>query len=834
MTTLSERIRAALNEQAEEAPQFDSRKVPNFGPQPAKILIVGEAPGKEEEKEGRPFVGGSGRELTKMLNEAGILRSECRVANVCHYRPPGNKMELWWPKKGAGGKQVKKYITPSMVKYDTDYFDPRVVEGLQELKDEIATTKPNVIVPLGNLPLWALTRQNGITKWRGSLLRLHDSFEADPRIKVIPTIHPAAILRNWEYRTLAVHDLRRVKRWTEYIGFPTVEENFYVEPSFAVARSTLEALLLQVQRGPAYLAVDIETSRRHLACIGIAWSKTDAICLPFLDPRKGDKHYWTADEEFAIVLLLRDLLTHSNARVIGQNWQYDYQYIAKYWGFEVNLYLDCMSEHHVQFPGLPKGLDFQSSLYRDVHIYWKDEGKEMGKGDPITWWIYNCRDCVATYEIAEVLMRARDQRGLRRTIYGTPHEIQQRLSTPVARSSARGVRVDHDYKNKLMFMLHNDIYQNQLWIEQVLGHPLNVRSTPQMRKLFYDELKQEKILDRKTKSPSLGGDILEIYGKRDVLLYPLVSAINHQRSLANALSVCNTPLDADGRFRCQYTIPGTETYRFASSADPFGFGTNGQNITSGERAEEYWPLPNLRKMFVPDPGFCLGEFDLPQADARVVAWESEDKSLIDHFLDPNAPNLHYVNGEIIFGQAPKKGTLNYYLAKQGVHLTHYGGTPQVLARTLGITVNEADRFQKRYFSVRTGIPKWHRRIELQLATKRYVENAFGYRRFYFDRIDNLLKEALAWIPQSTVAIATNLGILNITDDEELRKAGVEFLLQVHDSSVFQWPAYLTNWVKPRLHKHLTITVPYSFPLVFQAGIKISDKSWGDCEEISWA
>lgn len=807
-------------------------KVPNFGPQPAKVLIIGEAPGKTEEDEGRPFVGQSGIELTKMLHEAGLLRTEVRVANVCHYRPPGNKMDLWWPKKNAKtGKQVKKYITKDMVPYDGDYFDPRVVEGLEELKSEISDCRPNVIVPLGNLSLWATTRHTGITKWRSSLLR------GDPRLgipettKIIPTIHPAAVLRDWEKRYLVVHDLRRVKRWETYEGYPHIEENFLVRPSYETVISTLQGLLRRVQSEPTILATDIETSRRHLACFGIAWSTTEAICIPFTS-KTNPLGYWSHEEELAIILLLRELLTHSNARCIGQNWQYDYQYIAKYWGFEVNLDTDIMSEHHVNFAGLPKGLDFQSSIYCDLHVYWKDEGKEMGGGSEDTWWIYNCKDCCRTYEIVLKLHDFRKSSTLRRTSYGTPQEIQQRLSTPVARASARGVKIDHRLRLMMAFQLQEDLASCHGWLERVLGRPFNPRSNPQMQRLFYEELKQEKILDRKTKRPTLGGDELEVYAKRDILLDPLVRAINHYRSLGNSLSVCNQPLDADGRFRCQYSIPGTETYRFASSKDPFGFGTNGQNLTSGERAEANWPLPNIRKLFIPDEGYVIGEFDLPQADARVVAWEAEEQTLIDLFADPSR-HLHKENGEIIYGKAPAKGTLNYYLAKQAVHLSHYGGTANVLARTLGITVHEADIFQKRYFGVRTQIPKWHNRIRLQLATKRYVENAYGYRRFYFDRIDNLLKEALAWIPQSTVAIATNLGILNITSDQELTRARCEFLLQVHDSSVFQWPISANNQIQPKLHRHLTVTVPYATPLVFQAGIKISTKSWGDCEEVEW-
>ncbi len=81
-----------------------------------------------------------------------------------------------------------------MVQYDGDYFDPRVVGGLKELHNEIQSTKPNVIVPVGNLSLWALTRNTGITKWRSSLLRGNPGYGVPETIKIIPTIHPAAVL----------------------------------------------------------------------------------------------------------------------------------------------------------------------------------------------------------------------------------------------------------------------------------------------------------------------------------------------------------------------------------------------------------------------------------------------------------------------------------------------------------------------------------------------------------------------------------------------------------------------------------------------------------------
>jgi DNA polymerase I-like protein with 3'-5' exonuclease and polymerase domains len=651
------------------------------------------------------------------------------------------------------------------------------------------------------------------------------------KIKCLPTIHPAAVLKTWEWRYLAVHDLRRAKRWSSYVGYPEIKESFLVRPSYEDVLRTLQFLLLQVEREPTFIAADIETRARQIACIGLAWSKADAICIPFMCVERPEGFY-SFEEERAIVLLLRQLLTHRNVRVIGQNWQYDYQYLAKHWGFEVNIFLDTMSEHHTNFPGLPKALDFLSSMYADIHIFWKNESKDWVKGMPEdTLWVYNCRDAVRTYEAAMVLLEIRNQMKLKETSYGTPYTIQQSLNNPIARASARGVLVDHDLRRRMVFMLQEDIASAQAWLNRIIGHDFNPNSHPQMFKLFYEELNQPKILHRKTHRPTLDDQALEVIMNRDVLLRPLCQGILHIRSLRNALSFCGQPLDTDGRLRCSYIIPGTETFRFASKSDPFDYGTNLQNISSGDRAEKDFPMHNLRTLLIPDAGHTMGEFDLPQADARVVAWEAEDEDLIELFLDPTR-HLHIENASILFpNEIIKKGTLKYYYAKQGVHLTNYGGTPPVLAKTLNITVHEADQFQKRWFSVHPAIAKWHRRVLLQLSTKRFVENAFGYRRFYFGRIEDTLKEALAWIPQSTVAIATNLGILNVDRSDELRNLGVQFLLQVHDSSVFQWPTFLTEHILPKMYTELKIIVPYPRPLVFQGGAKISNKSWGECSEV---
>src|SRR5690348_3649387 len=130
--------------------------VPGYGPAPARIMIVGEAPGAEETRLGRPFVGASGQELDRMLHEAGIIRSECFVTNVAREQPPGNDISAFIPLK-------KKDVGPDCQRFRDRMVRPPVLEGYRTLLKEISLVKPTLIIALGNTPLWALTGRFGIT-----------------------------------------------------------------------------------------------------------------------------------------------------------------------------------------------------------------------------------------------------------------------------------------------------------------------------------------------------------------------------------------------------------------------------------------------------------------------------------------------------------------------------------------------------------------------------------------------------------------------------------------------------------------------------------------------
>lgn len=247
-------------------------------------------------------------------------------------------------------------------------------------------------------------------------------------------------------------------------------------------------------------------------------------------------------------------------------------------------------------------------------------------------------------------------------------------------------------------------------------------------------------------------------------------------------------------------------------------------------------LPNIKKMIIPDKGYMVFDADLSGADAQVVAWDAGDEPLKEAFRQ--GLNVHVKNAEDVFGDewhsAPggpkivgtKKAQL-YYDNKRAVHATNYGAAPKTLALVLGWTIARANAWQRNWFAKHPALYEWHRRIERELRLPSHcVWNAFGFRRTYFERPDSILPEALAWIPQSTVARTCNRGGI------KLRRTfpEVEMLLQVHDSLVFQIPFRLCDQID-RIKAGLAIQVPYPDPLTIQWKVARSEKSLGDVVEV---
>jgi uracil-DNA glycosylase family 4 len=146
----------------------------------AELMFVGEAPGADEDLTGRPFVGRAGQLLTKMIEAIGLKREEVYIANVLKSRPPNNRN----PEKDE------------------------IEACLPFLYRQIAAIRPRLIVTLGNPATQELLEtKTGISKMRGE-------FQDYPRlsgIKVLPTFHPAYLLRSPDKKREAWEDLKKVR-----------------------------------------------------------------------------------------------------------------------------------------------------------------------------------------------------------------------------------------------------------------------------------------------------------------------------------------------------------------------------------------------------------------------------------------------------------------------------------------------------------------------------------------------------------------------------------------------------------------------------------------------
>ena len=592
------------------------------------------------------------------------------------------------------------------------------------------------------------------------------------------------------------------------------------------------------------------------SCIGFSWSKTDAICIPLI-ARGKPEGYWTLEEEAEIVYQLSRLLTHPKVRCRWQNGLYDAQYVYRHWHFIPSHGQDTMISQHSLFAAMPKGLAFLASMYAEWYVYWKDEGKIASDVPEEQRWAYNLQDCVYTREVGEVLTASLAAMGLSEV-----DARQQSLFMPVLKAMLRGVRVIPEQRDKMSFDIQEELSHRESFLHFILGHSVNPASPKQMQALFYDDLKQPSVLKRtivdgRTKmSPSCDDESLSKIATKEPLLRPLTNAILDIRTLNKFFGdFVNMPLDQDGRMRCSFNIAGDAggesapySYRLSSSKNPFGSGGNLQTIPSEKskssgkaaaRGSMDFTLPNIRSMYGPDPGFTFFDMDLDRADLQVVVWESNDPMLkaalrmgadihllntygIDNAEPPPLEELVETHSKYPDHRGPRKHKREF--AKVFCHASNYLGKAKTVAAHTGRTVHEIDSAQKRWFAAHPGILAWHERVTKQVQKYRFIENAFGYRWYIFDRIDEqLIPAAVAWVPQSTVGIVINRAWLAF--DQQLPE--VQVLLQVHDSLAGQFPAHRRDVLLPQMRECSRIVIPYEDPLVIPTGIKISDISWGD-------
>lgn len=463
--------------------------------------------------------------------------------------------------------------------------------------------------------------------------------------------------------------------------------------------------------------------------------------------------------------------------------------------------------------------------------------------------IYCGLDSMVTLEVNEELSRTFNQEP---AIYAFTRELQG----PYLEMTLRGFPVDqlarHRASEELRLQLGRLMSQLDRLSMATWDRPLNARSSDQLKQLFYSWMKLPEIWTshRGKRSLSMNREALE---KLETHLYarPFVGLVLAIRDIAKQIEVLETSVDADGRFRSSYNITGTETGRPSSSENAFGTGGNLQNIT-----------PKLRYVFIPDPGWKLAVIDLEQVEARDVGYFCgclfDDWSFLDAC---ESGDLHTNNAKRIWPELPWTGNVaqdrdlansEFYrgfsyrdMAKRGSHLSNYMGTAWTASRHLKVPLEIMEEFQARYIRGRQGnaakgrsavnpafpvIARYWDWVAQEIQTTQLLETPFGRRRHFLGRPGEAatLREAIAYLPQSTTADRTNLGLWRIWK----YMPEVQILTQTYDSVTFQYQdlghEYESRILSEALsHMRVSLAAPGGREYTVPGEAKIG-WNWGNC------
>lgn len=748
-----------------------------------KIMIIGEAHGEAEEKVGLPFVGLAGKCLDSILEEVGIQREGCTITNVMHERPPNNNF---------------------MVYYDKGKPTPKLQEAYIRLANEIQIAQPNVVVCLGNEAMKAVLGFGGIMDWRGSILQ-HPS---RPGVKVIPTIHPSAVLREWSFRPAVIRDFHLIKKESEYAEIKESRARTTINPSLETVLSEIE-----LARSAEWCAFDIETESGQITCIGLSYKLNEAICIPFWFGSSGS--LWSEQDEQLIWLKLKQLLESDTPRKIAHNGSYETEYLYHTLGIKPKIHFDTMLGFHTLYPELPKALAYVVSIYTD-HPFYKFQ-RRTDKMEEL--WRYNATDALLTFECAEHIQKELKEEGL-----DTFHQtFVEDLVEPLSAMTQCGVKFDKEQCNKLRKKYESDVVHLQDKLNDLVGHPLNVGSHKQMTTWLYTELNlSPQYKSRKGKETKTLAADEEALSKlhRDNPNEAIATILEMREKNKLLTTYLRIKLDEDKRIRCTYNIAGTETGRLSSSATAFGTGTNLQNIPDGD----------IRRLIVSDDRNVLVNVDLSQAEARVVAYLAEDRRLIEVF--ETGGDIHTKNAANIFGVKESEVTSEQrYIAKRGTHSINYGAGFKTVGESAGIPASEAKRVIARYLTSYPRIRLWQMQVQNRLRNSRVLTTPFGRKRTFFNRFnDSLLKEGLAYVPQSTVADIVNQAIIHL--HQKWRDSQDKFLLlQVHDSIVCQCNKEVLEETIQEVKEALTIPlIINNRTMIIPSDVKVGT-NWGDLGKV---
>ena len=749
------------------------REIPPVGPK-GQFYVLGEAPGQNEDRIGSPFVGGAGNLLWRTLAKFGISRRQCRIANVFWRRPPANDIEK--AKKSPLWEHYRKLTL-----------------------QDIEASRPKAILALGAEAVRLLGISNSIKEARGFWFFWRG-------IPVMPTWHPAAVLRNFTMYLAFASD---IKKFAE--GKPP---EWGVQPPIELKLKDADAFVAfcrELLHSDEFFACDIECAQHNgelqTSIIGLATTKAAVNAPPTPN----------------VLSALRDLVQARPERFVFHNANFDLSWLQIEFGLKwPKPPQDTMIAHHILLADQPKSLEFAASLWLNVPA-WKWLGR-TGADE----WLYNALDCYTT-----ILLWPRLRNALEKEHAWEVYN-QKRAELEVAIfMGLQGLRFSCAERERLREKLESEMQALEAKLVEGVGRQINFNSPVQMKRLLYEEwrLPPKKVkgkisaaedaikeLLRDAKVPEERKEWLRIY-----LQWKKLSSLRSKELNVN-------PWSKTQRVHTTYNVVGTESARWSSSAPLWckkeHAGTNLQNRNKP-----------FRSMYLPPKeGWLFIAADYGGAEARIVAWRCNDEVCKKVFLEGG--DIHKITASMMFGIPVEQVTKELrQIGKRIRHAANYGMSWKTLAKTMEISAAQAkdllERYHRAYPKVREVFHKKTREI---VQRTRMLRDAWGLPRFFSGRLDeDTFREAYSFYPQSTVTHTLNKALVAFWEWSK-EKSWVKPCLQIHDEIVVACEPQAAEEVAHRLAECMAIEIPVFDlereliePLVLPTELKIG-WNWGPQSE----
>jgi uracil-DNA glycosylase family 4 len=657
-----------------------------YGP---KLFLVGTAPTREDDTNGKPYSDGAGRILNSLLVNAGVTRGDVYVAFTCRCRPPNGR-------------------APEL---------DELLACTEHLRGEVAKADPTIIVALGDSAAGVLAGKRTFTH-RGSIV---EGIGAANGRKVLVTYEPQFVMRMRSMYPVVVQDLVKALNYSPV----EVKEDYLVNPS----REAITQWFQTYTKDQSYeIAVDIETNGDNddekKAALN-PWGDTFSIIGISFTPMAGVA-LQLSGAAFEMSWDILDDFLRNYPKQIYQNGAFDRCAIAVRRGYVPPCSWDTLGGIHLINPALPKKLDFLRSIYTNIEPY-KEAYRVNGKYQPGLLGTdalarLNCLDTDVTWRVAQAQKQFVEANMMTSLLDEDTIAIEMRV---------KGILVDKGRTAQHYARLLPTL--DELRTKIMEDHGASISSPKQLKEVMYtkyglpphdDTGKSCMIANGSTNEKAIQAiasklglvymndeDGERFEGEHSNKQF-LVDILEYRGLAKIASTYCEgvfKNLDNDGLLHPQWTTTVTDTGRWSCRGTPV----------------QGYPK-DMRDTIIARPGKVFLGADYKGMQILAAAIMAGDMELANNMLDPD----YSLHNEVLEAIKPHYPSIKKIQAKTVVFGTFFGRTPRSIAMAFHVPVKTAELWQEIFYSTRPKLKAlFEERLVNEWETKGYAEGIMGRRKY---------------------------------------------------------------------------------------------------------